>query len=86
MHIACKLLYFYIDSNKQLCNIENVSRVLEIFWKVLNSNVLKFLLFSWIATTTSKKKIELKIFLSRSQESLEKKIMDTHCNALLVSQ
>jgi hypothetical protein len=85
MHIGWKLHYFYIYFYKQHCHIGNVSRDIECF--LINPQLKCFEIFLifhglllWLL-----KKIVMKIFINQSQESLEKKFMGTHCNALLIS-
>jgi hypothetical protein len=72
MHIGWKLVYFCIDSNKQLFNIEKGSGNFRSF---LINPQLKcfeiFLIFHELLLRLQNK-IEIKIFLNWSQESLEK--------------
>jgi hypothetical protein len=73
MHIIGKLINFYIDSCNKLSNIENVSRVIGGF--LINPALKCFeisLIFHGLLLSLQKK-IEMKISLDRSQESLEKK-------------
>ncbi len=72
MHIGWKLHYFYIYSYKQHCHIGNVSRDIEGF--LINPQLKCFEIFLifhglllWLL-----KKIVMKIFVNRSQKSLEK--------------
>ncbi len=71
-HIAWKLVYFCIDSYKQLFNIEDVSRVIRGF--LINPQLecfeISFIFHGLLLRL--QKKIEMKIFLNWSQESLEK--------------
>ncbi len=72
MHIGWKLHYFYIYSYKQHCHIGNVSRDIEGFLmnpqlKCFEISLIFHGLLLWL-----QKKIEMKIFLNWSQESLEK--------------
>jgi hypothetical protein len=72
MHIGWKLHYFCIYSYKQHCHIGNVSR--DIGGSLINPQLKCFEIFLifhglllWLL-----KKIVIKIFVNRSQESLEK--------------
>jgi hypothetical protein len=72
MHIVGKLIHFYIDSCNKLSSIENVSRVIGGF---LINPQLKCFEISPIfhgLLLSLQKKIVMKIFVNRSQESLEK--------------
>ncbi len=72
MQIGWKLHYFCIDSYKQHCNIGNVSRDIEGF--LINPQLKcfeNFLIFHGLLLWLLKK-ILMKIFVNRSQESLEK--------------
>ncbi len=72
MHIIGKLINFYIDSCNKLSNIEKVSRVIGGF--LINPALKCFeisLIFHGLLLSLQKK-IEMKISLDRSQESLEK--------------
>jgi hypothetical protein len=71
-HIAWKLVYFYIDSYKQISNIEDAAGNIGSF--LINPQLECFeisLIFHGLLLWLQKK-IELKIFLNWSQESLEK--------------
>ncbi len=69
-HIAWKLVYFCIDSYKQLSNFEDASRIIESF--LINPLFWKFSLIFHGLLLWLQKKIEMKIFLNWSQESSEK--------------
>ncbi len=71
-HIAWKLVYFCIDSYKQFSNIEDASGNIGSF--LINPQLECFeisLIFHGLLLWLQKK-IEMKIFLNWSQESLEK--------------
>ncbi len=71
-YIKWKLIYFCIDSCKELFNIEDASQVIGSF---LINPQLKCFDFSQTfhgLLLSLQKKIEIKIFMNQSQESLEK--------------
>ncbi len=86
-HIAWKLVYFCIDSYKQLFNIEDASRVIGSF--LINPQLECFEisltfhgLLLWL-----QKKIEMKIFLLISGISgIFGKKIHGYCNALLITE
>jgi hypothetical protein len=81
-HIAWKLVFFCIDSYKQLFNIEKGSRIIVKFSDKSSIGMFwNFSYFSWIATMTPKENRNENIPKLISG-IFGKKFMGTHCNAL----
>jgi hypothetical protein len=71
-HIGWKLHYFYIYSYKKHCNIGNVSRDIGSFLKNPQLKCFEISLIFHGLLLRLQKKFEMKIFVNRSQEYLEK--------------
>jgi hypothetical protein len=71
-HTAWKLVYFCIDSYKQLFNIEKGSRIIWGFLKNPQLECFEISLIFHGLLLWLQKKIEMKIFLNWSQECLKK--------------
>ncbi len=71
-HIAWKLLYFCIDHFKHFCNIENAFRFIEGSLKSFQTKCFEISLIFHGLLLWLQKKIEMKILVIWSQESLKK--------------